>query len=75
MMVADGGSRAGLAAVVAEFVDEIGRQPTLGELLEIVAMSVPTVGPRVDGLAGPVALPAKVSGGPSAGWRRKTLAC
>jgi len=51
-----------LAAVVGEFVDELGRQPTLGELLEIVALSVPSAGPVGEGLPTPLVLRAKVSG-------------
>jgi hypothetical protein len=71
-MVAADEHPAGLSAVVEEFTDEIGGPPTLGELLEIIVLSVPSVGPAVAEIPRPLELRAKVT--PNRWYRSRSRA-
>ncbi|WP_433259882.1 hypothetical protein ACQPZF_21985 [Actinosynnema sp. CS-041913] len=54
---------AGFADVAADFADEVGGPPTLGEFLEVLGWAVPTTSAAVDGTFGePLKLTATVKG-------------
>jgi len=57
------GAMTTLAAVTSACAEEFGAEPTLGEFLEILALSVPSNLPAADELPEPLILRAKLDGG------------